>query len=104
MNCIKCGKDTKSERIFCQQCLDVMEKYPVKADIHVQLPNRDAGASQRRTGKKRLLTADDQILALQKKVRRQTVFSVLLFILLAAAVGTIVYLVRTDDVLQLFKH
>jgi len=35
---MKCGKETKSDRFFCQECLDDMERYPVKPDTPVYLP------------------------------------------------------------------
>ena len=35
---MKCGKETKSDRFFCQEGLDEMERYPVKPDTPVYLP------------------------------------------------------------------
>ncbi len=105
MNCIKCGKDTKSEHIFCQQCLDGMDKYPVKPDVHVQLPNRPATPSQKRSGKKRiLLTTDEQVVALQKRTRRMAVWIAMLCLLLGAAAATIVHILQIEGVLELVKR
>ena len=85
MNCIKCGNDTKSEQIFCQRCLEVMEKYPVKADVYVQLPNRSAAAHQKKSARKRILmSADEQVAILRKRIRRLAVFALVLFLLLIA--------------------
>ena len=29
MNCMKCGRETQNEQVFCQDCLQEMEKYIV---------------------------------------------------------------------------
>ena len=31
MNCMKCGRETQNEKVFCEDCLLEMEKYPVRA-------------------------------------------------------------------------
>ena len=38
--CMKCGKRTGKTQVFCDECLAVMEKYPVKPDVAIQLPKR----------------------------------------------------------------
>ena len=55
MGCIKCGKKTKQDQTFCPQCLKVMEAYPVKADVHVQLPSRPAEPAKKPARKKRAI-------------------------------------------------
>ena len=40
MACMKCGKDCEESQVFCQECLAVMERYPVKPGTTVQLPKR----------------------------------------------------------------
>ena len=38
MNCIKCGRDLRGEQVFCRECQENMEHYPVKPGTAVQLP------------------------------------------------------------------
>ena len=40
MNCMKCGKTTTNEQVFCDDCLQVMAKHPVKPGTPVYLPQR----------------------------------------------------------------
>ncbi len=40
MNCMKCGRDTQDEKMFCEACLASMEKYPVAPNTVVVLPKR----------------------------------------------------------------
>ena len=48
-----------------------MEAYPVKPDVHIQLPNRSAAAAaaKKASPKRRLLTAEEQVTQLNKIVR-----------------------------------
>lgn len=38
MNCIKCGRDLRGEQVFCHECQEGMEHYPVKPGTPVNLP------------------------------------------------------------------
>ena len=40
MNCMKCGRETRGEDVFCQDCLTEMKKYPVDPGTVVLLPRR----------------------------------------------------------------
>ena len=68
MNCLKCGRETAAEQIFCQDCLLEMEKYPVKPGTVVQLPHRRETPVLRRS-KRRILSSEEHIRQLQKRVR-----------------------------------
>lgn len=41
LNCIKCGKETTREQVFCDDCLLASESYPVNPSTVVLLPQRD---------------------------------------------------------------
>ncbi len=38
--CLKCGKKTEGQAVFCNECLVIMEQYPVKPGTVVHLPRR----------------------------------------------------------------
>ena len=48
MNCLKCGKKTGKTEAFCQECMEVMERYPVKPGTVAQIPNRNAIQAERK--------------------------------------------------------
>ncbi len=86
MACMKCGKKTKDEQVFCPACLAVMEDFPVKPDVHVQLPNRQKNATVKKSGRRRYaVPAEEQIANLRKTLRSARAFCVVLAILLCAA-------------------
>ena len=69
MACIKCGKKTKGDQVFCKDCLASMEAYPVKSDVPIQLPNRSAADAQKKAGKKRRNpTIEEQVVSLRRTV------------------------------------
>lgn len=53
MPCLKCGRDIEDGQLFCGSCLEVMQKYPVKANTAVQLPHRDENVPGRKSSPKR---------------------------------------------------
>ena len=83
MNCIKCGKKTRDELKFCPTCLAAMELYPVKADVHIQLPNRQKTDATKKSGRKRHITPpEEQVVQLRKSLRTARIFCILLAVLL----------------------
>ena len=71
MHCLKCGKNTKNEQVFCPQCLAVMDTYPVKADARIQLPNHANREGPKKSGKKRRPPSlEEQLVTLRRRNRR----------------------------------
>lgn len=67
--CLKCGKKTEGNAAFCEDCLAVMEQYPVKPGTIVHIPRRPT-----RTEVKKLDTFDQNaqaaLLAQQRNLIR----------------------------------
>ena len=87
MYCMKCGKETKSDRFFCQECLEEMERYPVKPDTPVYLPPviRQERKTQRFTPPP---APEEQVAQLRRTNRRLRVFLLLAVLIL----GVVCYL------------
>ena len=68
MHCMKCGRETESEQVFCQDCQLEMEKYPVKPGTVVQLPKQQDPAPKK-SGKRRVIPLEDQVKILRKRVK-----------------------------------
>ena len=70
MYCLRCGKETELEKVFCGECLQTMEKYPVKPGTAIHLHHRQVVQSQRKASRaKRHSDTEDQILFLRKALR-----------------------------------
>ena len=85
MNCMKCGRETELEQVFCPDCLAVMEKYPVQPGIAVKLPQRKETTIIRRAPKRRSVNLEEQVKTLKTRVIRLT-------LLLCLAVAIIILL------------
>ena len=71
MNCMKCGRETAENQAFCQECLEGMEKYPVKPGTVVHLPRRreESGSKKGYPRRKAPPTPEEQVKSLKKTVR-----------------------------------
>lgn len=84
MKCMKCGRETEDEQVFCQACLLDMERYPVRPGTLVQLPKRSANNAPRKNPvKRRTVSLEEQIRILRKRQRALTI-ALVLFALLSA--------------------
>ena len=72
MTCMKCGSEVAEAQVFCDHCLEVMEAYPVKRDVHIHLPKREETTDmpKRSARKKRTPTPEEQLSQLRMKVLR----------------------------------
>ena len=80
MNCMKCGRETGKDQVFCSQCLELMVTRPVKPDVVVQLPKRKAAPQKKAPTKKKIRTQEEQLLYLKKKNRWMTAVICLLLV------------------------
>ena len=92
MSCMKCGKETDASQVFCDECLAEMEKYPVKPDTPVHLPQRPAQGKQ--SPRTREQSPADTIHSLRGLVRWLTILITILSVLLCATAG---FLLHTLD-------
>lgn len=70
MYCMKCGKEIPEKQAFCGNCLAVMEKFPVKPETRVLLPNRPVAAVTKKTPvRKRVLSTEENLTRMKKVVQ-----------------------------------
>ena len=80
MNCIKCGRETRGDDVFCQECLAEMEKYPVQPGTVVLLPRRK-DSSSRKAPKRHAPPPEELVVALRQQK------AALLFLLVACLIA-----------------
>lgn len=69
MYCLRCGRDTGNEQVFCYDCLNKMDKQPVKPGTAVLLPRRTAATVQKKQNRRRSLSPEEQVVQLKVTVR-----------------------------------
>ena len=87
MSCMKCGKHTEDGQAFCARCLEVMEDYPVKPDVHIQLPTRRTEESSKKQTRKSRPRKRRQAESLRKQIGWMWAVIVLLILVLAFSLG-----------------
>ena len=86
MNCMKCGRETRNEQVFCQDCLRVMQRYPVESGTVVFLPRR-RDPVVKKTVKRSVISQDEQIRMLRKQLG-------ILWIILTICIAAIVLMIK----------
>ena len=83
MNCVKCGRETVEEQVFCDVCLGEMESYPVKPGTAIHIPTRNPVEETKKSQPRRKTTLplSEQVLRLKKKVLRLRIVLVLLLLI-----------------------
>ena len=61
MNCVRCGKETEGKAVFCPECLEEMERYPVKPGTIIHIRQRPEADTQKPVRKKRELSTEQQL-------------------------------------------
>lgn len=95
MHCLKCGRGIPEEQLFCECCLEVMERYPVKPNTAVQLPQRSKTVSSKKAQAKRRQapTAEEKLQTALRFLRRILVlWLVTLGLLIASLFPAVKYL------------
>ena len=83
MNCMKCGQETTGQNVFCEECLAVMGKYPVRPDAAVKLPKSREPSVAKKAPKRHVPTPEEQIKILRKRLR---ILTIVLIVCIAAIV------------------
>ena len=105
MNCLKCGKETKENQVFCPHCLDVMKDYPIKSDTPVHLPNRTPKPpSRRRKFRHRIMSTEEQLHHSRKAVRSLLALVLLLTLVVVFLGTTLAHSLRNQERSNLGKN
>ena len=85
MNCMKCGRETEADAVFCEECLDHMERHPVPPNTLVYVPSdKDRAAVKKHTAAHPVVTAEEQVKRLNRRVHG-------LALMLMLALGTAIF-------------
>ena len=91
MACLKCGKETEEKQVFCQECRQVMEKYPVKPGTAVQFQAREPKPQEKKGQKRKEQDPKLAVLQLKRLVRWLTAVIALLTFVICILAGLLVH-------------
>ena len=95
MECMKCGRQTDENNVFCKDCLSDMAKYPIKPDTPVVLPQRKK--KERKSPQKKMVKPEEIIEQLNKKIKRLRICVAVLLLLFAATAGVLAVTMSQDS-------
>jgi len=105
MNCMKCGRKVKDRQVFCDDCLAIMDTYPVKPGTPIQLPpppTKNAPAAK--TNKRRPKKPEEVILQLRGKIRWLTLALIVAMLAFIMAAVMLLWLLENQGIsLTLWK-
>ena len=85
VNCMKCGRQTKEDAVFCEECLEHMNRHPVPPNTLAYVPSeKDRADMKKYTVSHPVVTAEEQIKRLNRKVQT-------LGLLLALTLGVAIF-------------
>jgi len=88
--CLKCGKETDADHVFCSACLEKMAQCPVKPGTAVQLPKRPDPGEKKSQAAKQPLSMREQNRRLRKRVKRLRLALLGALLLLAMSIAALV--------------
>lgn len=95
MACLKCGKSTEDGQVFCNECLELMQKHPVKPGTAIHLPNRETPHPEKKPPVlHREPTAAEQIENLRKMIRWLLGVIAVLSVLLLLTAGMLLHVLN----------
>lgn len=98
MNCMKCGREIPAGQVFCKDCLQDMERFPVKPDTPVQLPVRPVLTTPKRPARfRRAPSTEEQILRQKKLIHRLIGAMITMMLLFGMFAAAAVYYITRDD-------
>lgn len=93
MQCMKCGKETVNDQVFCLDCLAEMEAYPVPPGTPAVIPTR---AVRNPAPRNREPSHVEQLHRLRKRLQRLWICVVTLAVLLGLSIGALVYVLSNQ--------
>ena len=99
MNCMKCGVEIPENQVFCAHCLELMNRHPIRPGAHIHLPKRATvvGEPKKPVKKKRTLSLEEQVAALNLKVLRLRLTVVVLVFILSVVGGLLALKISNSE-------
>ena len=97
MACLKCGKSTQEGQAFCGECLELMQKYPVKPGTAIHLPHREALNPEKKPPvRHREPTAAEQVENLRRMTHWLLGIIAVLSVLLLLTAGMLLHVISKE--------
>lgn len=69
MYCLKCSREIDEHQVYCNGCLEIMDRYPIKPGTLVQLPKRKVYAAPKKQNWRSTPSLEDQLRRLRRIIK-----------------------------------
>lgn len=97
MNCMKCGKPTGDQNVFCDECLADMQRHPVASGTPLILPPRPKSQPVKRRRVRKPKKAEEQIRSLKKTVAGLILALTVAVVLLSLAILALLHVCQDSE-------
>ena len=94
MQCMKCGRKIKDNQVFCEECLNIMDTYPVKPGTPIQLPTPSKTSLPTKPNRRKSLKPEEQIQRQKLTIRRLTLALILAILAFLVALAAIFWMLK----------
>ena len=95
MQCLRCGRETEDDHVFCFPCEALMAKHPVKPNTVVTIPERSV--RQRPAGTRKPVRVEEDVDALHRTIMQLRLWVCLLMAALMLCVAFLTWQELTRD-------
>ena len=92
MSCLNCNKDTVGTAVFCDECLQAMEAYPVEKGTPVVIPIQPSPVSQKKQTHELFGSLEENLSITRRTARRLAGALVIMSLLLFLLSITLIYI------------
>ncbi len=98
MNCMKCGRETTQEQVFCDACLADMDRYPVKPGTPIHIPAQPQPVVHKKSHRRmRVMEPEEQISRLKKSVKLLAVSLIVLLLAWGVTFGLLLHIWQQEE-------
>lgn len=92
MSCLNCNKDTVGTAVFCEECLQAMEAYPIEKGTPVVIPVQPSPVLQKKQSRELFGSLEENLSITRRTARRLAGALVIMSLLLLLLSITLIYI------------
>ena len=89
MSCLNCNKETAGTDVFCDECKQAMDAYPVPKGTPAVIPAQPSPVVSKKQVLSRFVSAEDNLAVAQRTVKRLAFVVIVLSLLLILAAALV---------------
>lgn len=98
MECMKCGRSIEPGTVFCDKCLEGMEKYPVTPGTPINLPRRKSTTIKKANSRRRSLSHEELVAVQRRTIRHLWLTLICVLLCLVAAIVMMLHFAQNQEI------